>query len=475
MRGDGSRFVVYVALFVLVIGQVSGAGVTVVRGESGAATVSDGGTYFVGQALSTDRYDSGDSVDLERTNGSLVTAVRVADDGTVTLDTGRFSSGGYELTSPSGPTISFDLVRQTYSVDPNRSTVSTADATLDIAVRSNRGNYTHAVRSPDFDGSTLRTFFGGAGTVASDGDTLLLSGGARQSLSMNLTGVEPGRYRFVFAVADADASEHITVSVDDSGPGQITLVPRIVQTEVGDVATVTLRFQGTDTARLTVGSAALNWRVALTVRDADGDGSVAIRVDTANARQPGTVFTATGADTASNVTVTHGTQFTDPDRRIAANPYPLSVATGGRETDVGTLSLRPATGVTSICNRNAGSLVDAYDDNADAVPGFLAGTVTETTIHGIVTDAGQRDYTIITDSDRSVSAFRAGSPDNATVEVETDCATVRTIADAENKRDAVGTAYDDGDIAIRGVGPIDTILVEVLKLGVRIGDLFGLV
>jgi hypothetical protein len=474
MRGGDSRFVVYVALFVIVIGQVSGAGVTVARGQSGAETVSDGGTYFAGQTLSTDRYDSNDSVSLERADGTFVTAVRVNDDGTVTLDTGQFSPGKYELTSPSGPTVSFDLVRQTYSIDPNRSTVSSADATLDIAVRSNRGNYTHAVRSPEFDGSTLRTFFGGAGTVASNGETLLLSGGARQSLSMNLSGVSPGRYRFVFAVADTSPTEHITVSVDDSGASQITFAPRIVQAEVGDVATVALRFQGTDTARLTVGSVALNWKVSMDVADADGDGSVSVRVDTANARQSGTVFTATGADTVANVTVLRGSQFASPDRRIAANPYPIAVATGGRETDVGTLSLRSATGVTSICNRSADSLTDAYNDNADAVPGFLAGTVSDTTIHGIVTDSDQRDYTITTDSDRSVSAFRTGSPDNATVEVETDCATVQKIADVDDRTIAFGTAYDDGEIDIRGVGPIRTVLVEVLEFGLRVGDLFGL-
>jgi hypothetical protein len=42
---DGrSRFVVYAVLFALVVGQVSGAGIAVVRGASGAATISDGGT-----------------------------------------------------------------------------------------------------------------------------------------------------------------------------------------------------------------------------------------------------------------------------------------------------------------------------------------------------------------------------------------------------------------------------------------------
>lgn len=472
---DGrSRFVVYAVLFALVVGQVSGAGIAVVRGSSGDATISDGGTYFVGQVLVTDRFDSNDSVDLERPDGSLVTPVRVDANGTLTLDTGGLSAGEYVLTGSSDPTLSFDLVRQTYSVDPARPTVSTDDPTLDVAVRSNRANYTHAVQSPDFDASTLRTFFGGSGTVAPDGETLLLSGSDRQSLSANLTGISPGTYRFVFAVADGTASERVTVSVDDSGPGQATFTPRVVQAEIGDVATVSLRFQGTDAARLTVGSTPLNWRVALNVTDADGDGSVAIRVDTANARQSGTVFSATGADTVSNVTVTHGSQFADSDRRIAATTYPLSVETGGRETDVGTLSLRPATGVDRLCNRNADSLTEAYNDNTDAVPGVLSGTVSDTTIHGIVTDAETRDYTITTGADREVSAFRTGAPADAAVEVETDCATIRTIADAENRSKAFGTAYDEGAIRIRGVGPINTVLVEVLELGVRIGGLFGL-
>ncbi|MFD1633184.1 hypothetical protein ACOZ4L_08315 [Haloplanus ruber] len=474
MRDGRSRFVVCAVLFALVVGQVSGFGATVARGASGDATLSEGGTYFVGQTLSTDRYDSTDSVDLERADGTLVTPVRVADDGTLTFETARLSSGEYALTSPAGPTISFDLVRQPYSVEPNRTTVSTADPTLDIAVRSNRANYTHAVRSPDLDASTLQTIFGGVGTVDSADDTLRLSGGDRQALSANFSGVSPGTYRLVFAVTDTSASERVTVSVDDSGPGQVTFASRIVQAEVGDVATIPLRFDGTDTARLTVGSASLNWRVTLNVTDADGDGSVAVRVDTANVRQSGTVFTATGTDPVSNVTVTHGTQFADADRRIAATTYPLSVQTGGTETDVGTLSLRRATGSDRLCNRSADSLVGAYNDNVDAVPGFFSGTVSDATIHGVVTDAETRDYTVTTGADREVSAFRTGAPADAAVEVETDCATIRQIADAESRTDAFGTAYGNGDIRVRGVGPINTVLVEVLELGVRIGSLFGL-
>jgi len=474
MRDGRSRFVVYVVLFVLVIGQMSGVGVTVVRGASDDATLSDGDTYFLGQTLSTDRYDSSDSVSLERADGSLVTAVRVDDDGTLTLDTGGLSPDEYALTSSSGPTISFELVRQTYSVEPSRDSVSTDDATLDITVRSNRANYTHAVQSPDLDASALRTVFGGAGTVGPAGDTLRVAGGARQSLSANFSSVSPGTYRLVFAVTDADASERLTVSVDDADAGQVTFATRVVQAEVGDVATVPLQFQGTDTARLTVGSAALNWRVALNVTDGDGDGSATIRIDTANARQPGTVFTATGADTVSNVTVTHGAQFGDSDRHIAATSYPLSVETGARETDVGVLSLRSATGVDRLCNRSADSLVGAYNDNVDDVPGFLSGTVADATIHGVVSDAEPRDYTITTGANRRVSTFRTGSPGDAAVEVETDCATVRQIADAENETDAFGAAYDNGAVQVRGVGPINTVLVEVLELGVRIGDLLGL-
>lgn len=464
----------YAVLFVLLVGQASGFGVAVARGGSGDATVSDGGTYYLGQTLSTDRYESTDSVDLERADGSFVTAVRV-DGGTLTLDTGGLSAGAYELTSSTGPTVAFDLVRQTYAVEPGRDTVATADPTLDIAVRSNRADYTHAIRSPDLDASTLQTLFGGAGTVGPDGETLRLSGGARQSLSANFSSVSPGTYRLVFAVTDTAASERVEVSVDSRTERVTFATPaKVVDAEVGDVAAIPLRFERTDTARLTVGSAALNWKVALTVTDADGDGSATVRVDTANARQSGTVFTARGADTVSTVTVIRGSQFADADRRIAADAYPLSVETGDRETDVATLSLRSETGVDRLCNRNADSLVDAYNDNVDAVPGFLAGTVTDTTIHGIVTDAEARDYTITTGSDRRVAGFHTGSPDDAAVELETDCATVRTVADADNTTDAFGTAYADGEIQVRGVGPIDTVLVEVLELGVRIGDLFGL-
>lgn len=265
------------------------------------------------------------------------------------------------------------------------------------------------------------------------------------------------------------------VDVHQAGSsGQVAFATHVVVAEVGDVAAVPLDFTGTNAAKLTIGSKDLNWKVSMTVTDADDDGTATVQVDTDNVGHSGEVFSAAGTDEVSNVTVSYAPQFRNTSRRIAATAYPMSVSTGGTETDVASLALRVPTGPDRICNRSVDPLVEDYDANVDDLPWFLNGIVADATIHGIVNDDGSRNYTITTDSDRRVSDIGIGTPDRSSVAVETDCDTFRTIADAEDRNDAFGTAYDDGEIDIRGVGLVNSIVVGAVEIGYRIGRLLGL-
>jgi hypothetical protein len=67
-----------------------------------------------------------------------------------------------------------------------------------------------------------------------------------------------------------------------------------------------------------------------------------------------------------------------------------------------------------------------------------------------VTNDRHRDYTVVTASDRRISAVCRGAPDSPTLEVETDCETVRTVIDAPNTPDAFADEYRRGEVAIRG-------------------------
>ena len=105
---------------------------------------------------------------------------------------------------------------------------------------------------------------------------------------------------------------------------------------------------------------------------------------------------------------------------------------------------------------------------------MLSGRISNATIHGVVTDDANRDYTVVTGANKQVSRFSAGVPSNPSLEVETDCDTVTRVVDADKPDQAFSSAYDDGDIEVSGVGLVNTIIVEVLKVGYTIGQALGL-
>ena len=105
----------------------------------------------------------------------------------------------------------------------------------------------------------------------------------------------------------------------------------------GDVAEFTVTLDGTDRARVTIGSPAVNYVASFTVVDANGDGRVTVDYNT---------FLA-GLDTsASGITAGEGDEIrnyelrTEPlDSPLEAGGYEMSVSVGGEETDVATLDL----------------------------------------------------------------------------------------------------------------------------------------
>ena len=308
----------------------------------GDAEVVDGGTFFVGQVLYTNAYDTGDQVVLRDGDGTFQSDVPV-EDGTVTLRTANRNEGIFQLTSPTGPTIEFELVEQDYDISPSEVEVTNEGdgAAAEITVASNRGTYTHVLSSESLSASDLQSVLG-TGTIGPEGETLLVSGTVDQTLAADFTGVPAGDYQIDFGVTDTTASDTVNVSVEAAAPGQVTFDSdtKVIQEQLGDRARIPLSFQNSDTAQLELGSDDLRWRVSLTVTDADDDGSATVLVNTDNIRQTGTVFAAAGDDTVSNVEVLTGGQFTSPDRRIAATAYPMSVSVNGDETDVATLSLQ---------------------------------------------------------------------------------------------------------------------------------------
>lgn len=405
---------------------------------AGDVELTDGGRYWVGQTVYTDAFDAGDTVQLRsgtpNDDRGFVTQVAVSSEGGVRFDIGRLGADSYYLTDTEGTTLALDLVTQQYSMNTTRSKVTAANSSTTITISSSRGSYTQKVHSPDLSPSELDGVFGASGAVESDG--VSIPGGSNQSLSADFSGIDPGTYRLQFFVTDTTAADTTTVTVAEES--QVSLASRVVQGSVGSVVRIPIRFTNAKTATLTLGSKDLNWKTSVAVTDRDGDGTATLNVDTSNIGQNGTVFSATGGD-VSNVTVAVGVAFSPPSRRIAAGPYPIVVVEDGVEVDMGVMSLREPS--TSLCGRDTASILQTYDDNVDRVPGLLSGMLTDATFHGVVDDDANRDYTITTGSNRRISAF--------------------------------ASAYDTGAVEVSGVGPVNAIVVEVLKLGLDIGQRLG--
>ena len=447
-------------------------------GDDAPVRVQEGETYFVGQTLTRSRgVPADEQFDIHR-DGQFDDVAFSDSRGVVRVDTTGFPTGQYSLRAANGTeVVSFRLVRQTIDVSFDSATVSNdgrdTDTTLSVSTNRRSPAYyvTASVDGERLDSGELQRLFGGAGTTAGT-DVLRITGTTSESFTLNASGVAAGTLTIVVNAADAEATASADVTVAASGPGGASFAPRVVQATTGDVVTVGIRLERTDRATLQVGSAPVNYRVTMTVVDGDGDGDVLVRWDTsvAGSRDASAAFEADDPDdSVRNVSRSTG-RLSGP---LAAEPYATSVRVDGMETDVGTVSLREPE-IPRLCGRGSGALVDLYHDNVDAVPAIAEGMLTDETIHLSVDGDRGGAYMAVTDSDMRVTAFQPGVPGNATLVAETDCETVTTVLDSSEPGDAFSTAYDNGEIAVRGATFPKTVTVEVSKLLYRIGRTLGL-
>jgi len=151
----------------------------------------------------------------------------------------------------------------------------------------------------------------------------------------------------------------------------------------------------------------------------------------------------------------------------------MNLSVDGQETDVATVSLQQAA-TSTVCGRDITPLVEDYNANVDTIPEFASGIVRDETIHGIVNEDNTRNYTLVTGSDKRLTDFRPGVPNDAALAVETDCVTLTAIIDAEDSVDRFTQAYDAGEVNIRGIGLIQSLIVGGIELGLKIVRTFGI-
>jgi phosphatidate phosphatase APP1 len=131
---------------------------------------------------------------------------------------------------------------------------------------------------------------------------------------------------------------------------------------------------------------------------------------------------------------------------------------------------------TSGENADISSLVDAYNQNLEQQPAFVAGQlsgeVVDVRING--TDGGVDRYTIVTDEAGRVVRYQCQTtPDNATVRMGTNERTIEEIRNAENHTKAATSAYRRGAITIRGVTLENKVLVKAGQVGLALDRAAG--
>ena len=384
-RSDERRAGVSLAVLGLTALVLVGAGTAAVGASAGATTqqsdeeLVDGGLYFVGQQLVTDRYDAGTELTLRRGDGSFVSDLVVDDGGVLRIDTAGRDPGTYRVDAPDGSQVTFELARHELSVTATPTQVTGDDRTVQFTVDSNRDGYDLVVSSDGLDADALASR--SDQLTLRDGQAVGPDAGTVETLTVDFDGVADGTYEIDVGATDTTASTTATVRVG-TGSGAATFESTVVVEDVGDVGRVPVAFDDTNRATLTVGSEGLNWQVRIDVVDADGNGSAVVKVNTDNARQSGRVFSAAGADRVENVQRVAGDQFADPDRRVDPAPYPLRLSAGGT-TNAATLrlenpnSVRRSVSVTTVSGVvQAGRVPDAAavaDTGGDAATSVATG------------------------------------------------------------------------------------------------------
>jgi hypothetical protein len=109
------------------------------------------------------------------------------------------------------------------------------------------------------------------------------------------------------------------------------------------------------------------------------------------------------------------------------------------------------------CNRNASSFVGLFNNQVDRVPGTVKNRVRNSNVHLRVFGDEGGNYTLVADEESRIISYSEGKPESASLRVETNCETFRTITDAENPSSRYQTAYDNDEIRFIGIGIVNRV------------------
>jgi hypothetical protein len=117
----------------------------------------------------------------------------------------------------------------------------------------------------------------------------------------------------------------------------------------------------------------------------------------------------------------------------------------------------------NICDREAATFVRVYNSQINSVPGLVADRIQDANVHLQVDGDADRDYKMVTDEEAQVVDYSEGKPAEASLRVETDCATFQEITDSQRPGERFRAAYADGRVRFVGLGPVNYVFFEGLN------------
>lgn len=134
-----------------------------------------------------------------------------------------------------------------------------------------------------------------------------------------------------------------------------------------------------------------------------------------------------------------------------------------------------AAGGSADAGADAEQVVEYYNAHVDEAPDVVRDRFADERVALVVehSDGPDAEYTAVTDEDARVVSLEEGVHD-PTVRVTTDEATLRDIADSEDRVDAALDAYHSDRIEVEGVGVTNTVAVEATEVGYAVASELGL-
>lgn len=130
-------------------------------------------------------------------------------------------------------------------------------------------------------------------------------------------------------------------------------------------------------------------------------------------------------------------------------------------------------GAGELTSQDIQTIADAYNENADQLPGFIAGQFANQRVELRISGDTDIIYTIAFDDASRATSITEGAA-NPTLRVTVASTTLCDAAQSNNPAVALVTAYQNGDVDIEGVGTANSVKVTLVKTAISIGQFFGL-